>query len=107
MLQLAEARTQREELLADLAALTSQTSALQSEIDSRDEKMGVLEREADQANNGLESALGRLRELEAEQQQLEARVALLQEENLELSTEVSRLGVRIESLIFRFPSPRP
>jgi hypothetical protein len=37
---------------------------------------------------GLESALGRLRELEREQQQLEARVNLLQEENLELSTEV-------------------
>lgn len=50
--------------------------------------MGALEREAEQANNGLESALARLRELEAEQQQLEARVTLLQEENLELSTEV-------------------
>jgi hypothetical protein len=44
---------------------------------------------------GLESALGRLRELEREQQQLEARVNLLQEENLELSTEVRRgAGVR-------------
>lgn len=87
-MQLTEARTQREELLADLAALTNQTTALQSEIDSRDEKMSALEREAEQANNGLESALTRLRELEAEQQQLESRVALLQEENLELSTEV-------------------
>jgi hypothetical protein len=38
--------------------------------------------------SGLESALGRLRELEAEQQQLEARLNDLQEENLELSTEV-------------------
>lgn len=37
---------------------------------------------------GLESALARLRELEREQQQLEARVNDLQEENLELSTEV-------------------
>jgi chromosome segregation ATPase len=88
-LQLAEARSQREEMLADLAALTSQASALQAEIDSRDEKMGSLEAAAEQAHSGLEAALGRLRELEGEQQQLEARVTLLQEENLELSTEVS------------------
>ena len=40
------------------------------------------------AHSGLESALARLRELEREQQQLEARVNDLQEENLELSTEV-------------------
>jgi chromosome segregation ATPase len=86
--QLAEARSQREEMLADLAALTSQASALQAEIDSRDEKMGGLEAAAEQAHSGLEAALGRLRELEGEQQQLEARVTLLQEENLELSTEV-------------------
>lgn len=89
-LQLAEARNQREEMLADLASLTSQASALQAEIDSRDEKMGGLEAAAEQAHSGLEAALGRLRELEGEQQQLEARVTLLQEENLELSTEVSR-----------------
>ncbi|WIA41488.1 hypothetical protein OEZ86_008863 [Tetradesmus obliquus] len=87
--QLAEARNQREEMLADLASLTSQASALQAEIDSRDEKMGGLEAAAEQAHSGLEAALGRLRELEGEQQQLEARVTLLQEENLELSTELS------------------
>lgn len=40
--------------------------------------------------SGLESALARLRELEREQQQLEVRVNDLQEENLELSTEVRR-----------------
>jgi len=39
-------------------------------------------------HTGLESALGRLRELEREQQQLEVTVNDLQEENLELSTEV-------------------
>jgi chromosome segregation ATPase len=83
-------------MLADLAALTSQASALQAEIDSRDEKMGGLEAAAEQAHSGLEAALGRLRELEGEQQQLEARVTLLQEENLELSTEVGEqcLGLR-------------
>lgn len=52
--------------------------------------MSGLELATEQANSGLEAALGRLRELEAEQQQLEARVTLLQEENLELSTEVGR-----------------
>lgn len=91
-LQLVEARTQREELLADLALLTSQAAALQSEIDSRDEKMSSLEMAAEQANAGLEAALGRLRELEAEKQQMEARVVLFQEENLELSTEVGAAG---------------
>lgn len=50
--------------------------------------MSGLEMAAEQASAGLEAALGRLRELEAEKQQLEARVTLLQEENLELSTEV-------------------
>jgi chromosome segregation ATPase len=94
-LQLAEARSQREEMLADLAALTSQASALQAEIDSRDEKMGGLEAAAEQAHSGLEAALGRLRELEGEQQQLEARVTLLQEENLELSTEVRQLQLPV------------
>jgi peptidoglycan hydrolase CwlO-like protein len=51
--QLSDARSQREELLQELASLTNQVSALQSEIDSRDEKMGGLEAAAEQASKGV------------------------------------------------------
>ena len=71
-----------------MSALTGQAAALQAELEARDARMAGLESAAEQAHSGLEAALARLRELEGEQQQLEARVALLQEENLELSTEV-------------------
>jgi hypothetical protein len=50
--QLSEARSQREELLAELAGLSNQVTALQAEIDGRDEKMGGLEAAAEQANKG-------------------------------------------------------
>lgn len=52
LLQLSEARSAREELMAELAALTNQVSGLQAEIDSRDEKMSGLEVAAEQANKG-------------------------------------------------------
>jgi peptidoglycan hydrolase CwlO-like protein len=50
---LSDARSQREELLSELAGLTNQVSGLQAEIDSRDEKMGGLEAAAEQANKGV------------------------------------------------------
>ena len=43
----------------------------------------------DQANAGLEQALSRLQELGGEQQQLEARVGLITDENKELAQQVS------------------
>jgi len=50
--QLSDARSQREELMCELAALTNQVAGLQAEIDSRDEKMNGLEAAAEQANKG-------------------------------------------------------
>lgn len=50
--QLSDARSQREELMAELASLTNQVAGLQAEIDSRDEKMNGLEAAAEQANKG-------------------------------------------------------
>lgn len=43
----------------------------------------------DQANAGLEQALSRLQELGGEQQQLEARLGLITDENKELAQQVS------------------
>jgi urease accessory protein UreF len=57
LLQLSDARSQREELVSELASLTNQVSALQSEIDSRDEKMTTLEAAAEQANKGGHACL--------------------------------------------------
>lgn len=56
-LQLSDARSQREELVAELAGLSGQVTALQAEIDSRDEKMSGLEAAAEQANKGVQGLL--------------------------------------------------
>jgi chromosome segregation ATPase len=87
-LQVAEVRSARDELLAEVAALEQQSQALQAEIDARDAKCAALEKVQAENASQMEVMLGRLRELEGEQQQLEARQLMMQEENLELSTEV-------------------
>lgn len=63
-------------------------------------------------STGLEAALGRLRELESDLQQQEARLTDVQEENLELSTEVRVSGgkgegvrCRAHSSIMHAPAP--
>lgn len=73
--------------------MEQQTGALQAEIDARDAKMSALEKSHAETTNQMETMLGRLRELEGEKQQLEARVGLLQHENVELSDEVGECVV--------------
>ena len=87
-LQVAEVKSARDELFAEVSALEQQSQALQAEIDARDAKCAALEKAQTETANQMEVMLGRLRELEGEQQQLEARQLMMQEENLELSTEV-------------------
>eukprot|EP00775_Hariotina_reticulata_P000239 gene239-444_t len=85
--QLAEGRAQREELLTELADLTNQVTTLQEDLDAKNDKVVGLEVATEQANTGLEQALSRLQELGAEQQQLEARLGLITDENKELTEQ--------------------